>query len=102
MKKGAFKVEPKMKIVMPNTKIAKDYGKRKPDKYSTQAHDGLVIPQVKNHMKFKEPKMKQNDIFDTNGDGKASKFNPEKKEERPKPGKNATKGRFVYSYKKRI
>ena len=46
--------------------------------------------------------MQQNYIFDTNGDGKPSKFNPEKKEERPKPGKNATKTRFVYSYKKRI
>ena len=98
MKKGAFK-PPQMKKLLPETKVAKDYGKRKPDNYSTQAHDGLLIPQVKNFMKYKEPKMKQNDIFDERGDGKPSKFNPEKKSEKPATTKVKRK---IYSYKKRI
>tara|TARA_R110000824_G_scaffold275531_1_gene464213 strand:- start:303 stop:620 length:318 start_codon:yes stop_codon:yes gene_type:complete len=101
-KKGAFNPEPQKKL-LPEQKISNDYGKKKYNSYGTQAHDGLIIPQVKRHMKIIIPKMKEDDIFDTKGDGKASKYDPEKKNLVGKVNnKDSTKGRFVYNYKKRI
>tara|TARA_A100001391_G_C5017352_1_gene264851 strand:- start:623 stop:922 length:300 start_codon:yes stop_codon:yes gene_type:complete len=99
MKKGQFN-PPKGKKLLPEQKIHSSYGKIKYNSYGTQSHDGLVIPQVKRHMKILNPKLKQSDIFDETGDGKPSKKDPENKAE-VKPLVKQQRAK-PYSYKKRI
>jgi hypothetical protein len=99
MKKNQFN-PPKGKKMLPEQKIHSSYGKIKYNSYGTQSHDGLVIPEIKNHMKVANPKLKQGDIFDEHGDGKPSKKDPEaKKEKKPVVKMQRPK---AYSYKKRI
>lgn len=98
-KKGAFNPPPPKKL-LPEQKISNKYGKIKPSIYKTQAHDGLVIPQVKRHMKVIESRLKEEDIFDTKGDGKPSKKDPEAKPEVKKISR--LQREKPYSYKKRI
>ena len=92
---------PEGKNMKPEQKVARDYGKQKPyvNYTKTQQGDGLVIAGVRNLMKLPNTKLKQEDIFDVNGDGKPSKKDPEKKET---VKNNQIKSRFIYSYKKRI
>tara|TARA_R110000824_G_scaffold242688_2_gene431361 strand:+ start:797 stop:1108 length:312 start_codon:yes stop_codon:yes gene_type:complete len=100
-KKGAFKPIEQKKM-LPEQKISKDYGKKKYNSYGTQSHDGLLIPQVKRMMKVIEPKMKEDDIFDTKGDGKPSKYNTDSTNLNKTSSRDATKTKFIYNYKKRI
>ncbi len=90
----------KGKILLPETKVIRDYGKRKPNTYSVQAHDGLLIPQVPNLLKVKPKKLKQADVFDVKGDGKAGPKPLSTPEVKDYSKKNHTG--FIYSYKKRI
>ena len=92
--------EPKGKIALPEQKIHSSYGKVKSHSYETQAHDGLLIPGVRNLMKIKPYNLKQEDMFDENGDGKAGKKLKEEFDTK-NPGKKLYNN-FIYSYKKRI
>jgi len=93
---------PEGKDMKPQQKVTRDYGKKKPYKYpyKTQQGDGLVIDGVSNLMKIPKVVMKEEDIFDVNGDGKPSKKDPLKKE--TKNYKSKIKSQFIYNYKKRI
>tara|TARA_R100001163_G_C4962400_1_gene125647 strand:- start:45 stop:350 length:306 start_codon:yes stop_codon:yes gene_type:complete len=93
---------PEGKDMKPQQKVAKDYGKKNAYKYpyKTQQGDGLVIAGVRNFMKLPKTKMKEEDIFDVNGDGKPSKKDPLMKVEKNYNSK--IKSQFIYNYKKRI
>ncbi len=97
--KKKFK-EPKGKIALPEQKIHSSYGKVKDNSYKTQAHDGLLMPGVRNLMKVKAYTLKQDDMFDETGDGKPGKKLKEEIDTK-NPGKKSY-NQFIYNYKKRI
>jgi hypothetical protein len=92
--------EPPGKIALPEQKIHSSYGKIKANSYETQAHDGLLIPQVSHLMKIKPYTLKQADMFDETGDGKTGKL-LKSEVDNSNPGKKNFTG-FIYNYKKRI
>ena len=97
--KKKFK-EPKGKIALPEQKIHSSYGKIKFNSYETQAHDGLLIPGVRNLMKVPAYTLKQGDMFDETGDGKPGKKLKEEMDTKDYNKKNYNG--FIYNYKKRI
>ena len=94
-----------------NNKVVEGYGKKikpKVNRYSTfsrsiesktQAGDGLLIKGIPNLMKVNKKKLKKEDMFDVNGDGKPS---PKEKEKKRHEKNHKKTTRPIYSYKKRI
>ncbi len=102
MSKPSYRIfkPPEGKNMKPEQKVAVNYGKKQAyNTMRTQQGDGLVIAGVTNLMKIPNTQLKEEDIFDVNGDGKASKKDPEKKESKNNKNKLT---KFIYSYKKRI
>lgn len=101
----------KGKSMIAFNKVSKDYGKKKKPKVNRfvvfsrpieegiQQGDGLMIPGVRRLMRPVKPKLKLNDMFDVNGDGKPSSKDKEKK--RHEQNHRQT-NKPIYDYRKRI